>query len=258
MTNHTYANPKAHAWDHVGDLFWTMGRKSARPTEAEINLFLAGSTPESTVIIIGGSTKELAEAAAARAMRVIVLDFSRRMIEDLGRHMPANSAELYVYDVTEDVPPHLLGVADFVLSDRLINRFSEAEAALGFKHMLELCKPGGEVRLSVKIGLYDMDYRMIEVAKRHEKLGAVWDDENSTIDFSAARDFLDEVILPHGDIPKDVLKPWYMGRGKEKRFTDEDIVRLSKRTEIAHDYASAADFPDAPKTALYKFIRQRG
>ena len=71
-----FINPKANAWDHLGGLFWTIGRKSARPSPREIDLFLAEFLPGAHVVVVGASSKELTKVAASRGFRVTTLDFS--------------------------------------------------------------------------------------------------------------------------------------------------------------------------------------
>lgn len=251
-------NEKAQAWENVGGLFWTLGRMSARPSEAEISEFLTSIGDDSCVMVIGASTKDLVEAAAKVAARVVVLDFSARMIADLGDSLPAGTAELHVVDITQMPPQQLRGTADFVLSDRLINRFTTSEAAAALQSMLTLAKLGGQVCTSVKIGLYEMDHRMIEEAKRSGCLDAVWDAETKTIDFGHSDEVLERAVLPHGDIPREVLLSWYRGRKKETRFDRSDVLALLGQCQTAVEVIGVGPLPDAPSTDWFRLRRMRG
>lgn len=251
-------NEKAEAWQHVGGLFWTHGRATARPSQAEIDQFLDGAGAADCVVVVGASTKELVEAAASRVRCVVVLDFSSRMIDDLREHLPEGMAELHVIDITQPPPAALRGIAELVLSDRLINRFTRTEAAQAFQSMLALAKPGGEVRTSVKIGLYDMDRRMIEEAERSGCLEGVWDPASRTIDFSHSDKVLERAVLPHGEIPRDVLLAWYRGRRKETRFERSDIFEIASGLSHPPERVEWAPFPDAPATEMFLLRRSAG
>lgn len=240
-------NPKAHAWNEVGGLFWTQGRVSARPSQAELDAFCAGIDSTHRVCVIGASTKELAESLLQRGATVTVLDFSERMCRDLENAV--SGADVRVADITADLPADLVGRQDFVLSDRLVNRFDGAEAQLGVNGMASLVGARGEVRTSVKLGLYAMDETMLEHAREQGTADLFWDQETRTIDFSQAGESLEAGVLPHGSIDLAVLKSWYVGRGREKRFEDEEVFELLSIAGLAD--ISVSEFPDAPGTNLY-------
>lgn len=248
-------NRKAAAWDRVGGLFWTHGRETARPTQAEIDIFLADLPAGARIVVAGASTKDLVEAALARGLDVSVLDFSERMCADL-RQALGERPDIRVADITQAMPHDLVGVHDAVLSDRLINRFTREESVSALSGMLSLLRPGGTVRASIKMGLYPMDERMIEEGRRRGTLADFYDEATRTIDFQAARDVLEACLLPHGEIDRDILLEWYRGRGRESRFDDADIRELASRARagglvLAPPRASA--FPNAKETNYYVF-----
>lgn len=248
-------NPKAAAWNLVGGLFWTKGRATARPTEAEIDMFLSRLSPGARIAVIGASTKELVEAALARGLRPSVLDFSARMCADLVDAV-GPGADVRVVDITGPVPEDLAGVHEAVISDRLINRFTHEEGAKALSGMLALAQAGGTVRASVKMGFYPMDERMIEEGRRRGTLERFYDARTRTIDFPAAEDVLETCLLPHGEIDREILLEWYRGRGRESRFDDADIRAMAVRARAGDRVVGAVEavpFPDAKETTCYVF-----
>jgi hypothetical protein len=228
-------------------MFWTHGRTSARPSLIELDAFCSDVNRGDRVCVVGASTKELAEALLARQAKVTVLDFSARMCKDLGEIV--DGADIRVTDITAPLPGDLIGVYDFVLSDRLINRFDAAEARRGVEGMAMLLNSSGEVRTSVKLGLYAMDEIMLEHARKQGNASLFWDEATQTIDFSKAGESLDAGVLPHGTIDLDLLKSWYVGRGREKRFGDADVRELLAQSGLVD--ISVSKFPDAPGTNFY-------
>lgn len=241
------SNNKVEAWNKIGGKFWTEGRKSARPSAEELDLFTTGISTTDRVVVVGASTKELVENLMGKGIRVMTIDFSDQMCDDLCEAVP--DAEVRVVDVTRPIPSDLLGTADWVLSDRLINRFDAAEAATGVAGMASLLSDGGMLRQSVKIGLYPMDETILAHAREAGATHLFWDEETSTIDFSRAGDSLDSGILPHGEINMDLLKQWYIGRGREKRFSDAEVRDLFEQTGCVVE--KVQPFPDAPETLMY-------
>ncbi|WP_462417897.1 class I SAM-dependent methyltransferase [Kytococcus sp. Marseille-QA3725] len=243
----TSSNPKASAWDQIGGLFWTQGRVSARPSRTELDLFTADMMPGQRVCMIGASTRELAEEILRRGARLTVLDFSERMIRDLSAVI--DNADLRVVDVTDKIPADLVGEHSWVVSDRLINRFDAAEALKGTGGMSALLAKRGLVRTSVKLGLYPMDEKMLEHADATGTSARFWDADSRTIDFSKAGESLEAGVLPHGSIDLDLLKLWYVGRGKEKRFNEAEVREVLLAAGLAD--VKVEEFPDAPDTAMF-------
>lgn len=243
----TLSNPKASAWNQIGGLFWTQGRVSARPSRTELDLFTADMMPGQRVCMIGASTRELAEEILRRGARLTVLDFSERMVRDLSSVI--DDADIRVADITGNLPADLEGAHSWVVSDRLVNRFDAAEALKGVDGMSALLAEGGLVRTSVKLGLYPMDEKMLEHAGATGRAETFWDADSRTIDFSKAGASLEAGVLPHGSIDLELLKQWYIGRGKEKRFNDTEVRDVLLAAGLAD--VTSEEFPDAPGTAMF-------
>lgn len=97
-------NTKAAAWDLIGSLFWETGRTTAKPSDEEIGLFLAGITAGTRCTVVGASTKDLVEALIALGADVTVMDFSERMCEDLRAALPEGSCRILRHDITQRAP----------------------------------------------------------------------------------------------------------------------------------------------------------
>lgn len=249
-------NAKAAAWDKIGGTFWAAGRTSAKPSTAELELFADGIGAGSRVIVVGASTKDLVETLIVRGAQVTVLDFSGRMCDDLRAALPADSCRVIQHDITGPAPAQLRSTQRYVLSDRLVNRFCGPEALAGIEGMADLLAPGGEVRASIKLGLYDMDRRMIAVGQARGCTDQFFDASNMIIDFAAAGDVLVDALLPHGQISTELLLDWYRGRGREQRFDHDDLVALFAAANGVHalDLAGSVEFPQAPETWLYRAV----
>lgn len=245
-------NAKAEAWDNVGSLFWQQGRVSARPSQAELDLFTSGISAGSRCTVVGASTKHLVQTLVELGAQVTVLDFSQQMCADLA--VAVDQADVRVHDITTPAPAELAGTQDYVLCDRLVNRFGPAEAAAGLSGMVGLLAEGGQLRATIKLGLYPMDEQMIALGEQRGTLTTFWDEQTSTIDFGTAGSVLDDALLPHGDIDPAILLAWYRGRGKEQRFSHQDVLNLlaeSRAGGTAVESVTDAELPDAPKTRLY-------
>lgn len=249
-------NPKAKAWNAVGSLFWSHGRKSARPSATEINLLLENLPASARVVVIGASTKELIEAAVNAGYRVLVLDFASKMLGDLAASLEPDCIDVGLADITSPDSWRFESQADAVVSDRLVNRFTSDEAIAAFSNMFKLCRPGGLVRTSVKIGLYEMDRRMIDLAQAKGQLAEVWNPSTKTINL-AVPGILEQALLPHGDIDRQLLMQWYRGRGCETRYEREDVLHLARKGFPALEVIKIEPLPDAPDTDQFCFRRPR-
>jgi hypothetical protein len=237
-------------------MFWELGRKTARPSPTEIAQFLDAIPAHAKIAVIGASTKELVEAAIGQDMDVWVFDFSPKMCADLRAAVSNRCVQIQCLDITAAIPEDFISQFDYVFSDRLINRFIAAEAASAFTGQLALLRVGGELRISVKLGYYPMDERMIAEGRRMGQLHTFFDEATRTIDFTAAGDILDRCMLPHGDIPRDILLNWYRGRNKESRFEDADIRALAACARFGQHQLILLDvelFQDAGSTMMYRF-----
>lgn len=247
-------NPKAAVWDLLGSRFWETGRPSARPSAREVAIFADGIEAGAACTVVGATTKNLVEALVERSSAVTVLDFSAGVAAALREAIRPERCTIRVHDITQPAPDDLRETQRYVLSDRLVNRFSEEEAIAGVRGMLDLLAPGGEIRASVKLGLYPMDERMIALGRERGCLPRFYDEERRVIDFRASGDVLRDALLPHGDIEPNLLLAWYRGRGKEQRFSDEAVrqvfadARVGRRTLRL---VSSERLPDAPLTRIY-------
>ena len=177
------------------------------------------------------------------------------MLEELKAAI-GNDSCTYVYlDALEPIPDALRSSIRFVLTDRLINRFTRDEVPVFLRNVLRLVMRNGELRMTVKLGFYPMDLLLIEEGRRKGTLTHFYDEETCTVDYASARRELEACLVPHGSIDRDVLLDWYVGRGKESRFTHEGIQQMvmnaiegSRRFNLAN----AAICPDAPETFMYR------
>lgn len=238
---------KSDAWDRIGSQFWNKGRESAKPSEKELAIFCSGIEKGQRCAIIGASTKGLVAAVSEITPNVIVFDFSARMCAELSQILP--DIEVHLVDITQPLPDDLVGTFDWVLSERLINRFDGDEAVRGVASMNALLRGGGVLRTSVWLGLYPMDRAMIEYGCANGTVDQFWDEATTTINFSQAGKALTEKLMPHGSIAQKDLHDWYLGRGREKRFSDEEIRELILSTGF-HSLTSLA-LPDATNSSLY-------
>ncbi|MFD7919955.1 hypothetical protein ACFV3R_12100 [Streptomyces sp. NPDC059740] len=248
------ANAKSAAWDLIGSLFWESGRTTAKPSDEEIGLFLDGVAAGARCTVVGASTKDLVEKLLERGAEVTVLDFSTRMCDDLRAALPPGSCQVLRHDITRPAPEGLRATQDFVLNDRLVNRFGADEAQAGVTGMLDLLAPGGQLRASVKLGLYPMDERMIAAGRERGTLAEFYQPEAKVIDFAAAGEVLTDALLPHGAISPDLLLQWYRGRGREKRFDHQDVIALVSGAAVdgrALRLVSSTEFGQAPQTRMY-------
>jgi hypothetical protein len=223
------SNPKSRAWDRVGSQFWELGRPSARPDAATIRRFLDGFDAGAPLLIVGASTRDLVVGAVRQGAEVTVIDFSRRMCDDLATAIGALPARILLADIADDCSH--VGQRRFagVLSDRLVNRFTVEESDRALRSMTRLARAGGEVRFTVKHGYYPMDLRLLELGRADGTVARFFDERSHTIDYPAAAHLLERALVPHGDIPRATLLPWYLGRGKETRYFPGDVERLVDR-----------------------------
>ncbi|MCG8028060.1 MAG: class I SAM-dependent methyltransferase [Candidatus Thiodiazotropha taylori] len=249
-------NIKSKGWDELGSLFWSKGRESARPSAHEINLFLSGVKTGNALTIVGASTKDLIEKALDLNVDVTVLDFSEVMCRELKKILHRHCS-IFCVDITDRLPDDLWFTSDLVLSDRLFNRFTEFEAKTAIRNMSLLLKNNGAIRTSVKLGYYPMDELMIKEGERSGRLQDFFDSSTDTIDFRAAGDIVEACLLPHGNIPIRKLVQWYRMRGREKRYSDEDMHRIVKEFGSKLMISSQEWFPNAPETMLYQISMQK-
>lgn len=249
-------NTKAQAWDKIGSLFWEKGRKSAKPSTYEMELFTRNVGPGDRVCVVGASTKELVCLLRDMGAQVTVYDFSKGMCNSLRAAVPDPEVVIEQLDIVAPLDAEIIDSQDYVLNDRLINRFTLKEATDALRNMCALAQ-GGEVRASIKLGFYPMDLEMIKLGEARGTLTDFYDEQTSTIDFSKAGSVLEDALHAHGSIDADVLLEWYRGRAGEKRFDHDDIVALAEQVALPDgsgvDVVGVYDFPDAISTNLYNF-----
>ena len=244
---------KSEAWDKVGGMFWKLGRKTAKPSELEIDLFLASETGK-RLCVIGASTKDLVGAALDRNYDVTVMDFSREMCRALSKEFPSGAFEAVVIDILEGIPQKFAGQFDLVVSDRLLNRFTTLTAPSYFTNVFDLLNHGGVAKTCVKTGFYEMDLRLMNQGRKNGTLDLFFEEATRTIDYSAASRELSEITLSHGDIPEDILHTWYVGRGKESRFEKTEIIEMIDRALKGRSFEvlPTLDFSENESSLLFR------
>jgi hypothetical protein len=246
-------NPKSAAWDAIGAAYWKAGYRGG-PTPADIETYLAGVQPGTPLAIVGASTRHLVAAAIDRGARVTVLDFSARMRQALRDDLEGRPCRILDQDVTLEIPDHVARGFQLVLADRLLNRFVEAELRAALRQLLRLTADGGQVRASVRLGLYRRDLPLIEEGRRRGTLHRFYDECTGVIDYGAAGDLLDGVLPAHGDIPRDVLLTFYRLRGPERRLAADDVQRFVAETtdgDRGLRVAEVRSFADSQEDSLY-------
>lgn len=213
------------AWNIMGDKFWKIGRITAKPDNEDIGSFLKDIRAGEQCLIVGASTMYLIKEAVNRNIKVTVADFSEVMINELKNELE-DSCEYIIWDVLDNPPEILCRKFKYVLSDRLVNRFTYFEAIKMLENSMLLLDSGGELRYSIKLGYYKMDYNLIEYGKENNCLDEFYTRETNTFDFTKTIDFLNQCIMEHGNIDRKTLLKWYAGRGVESRFEKLDIEKL--------------------------------
>jgi len=221
---------KSKAWDMLGSLYWNAGYNGG-PGPAELAAYLEGLGPSREIAIIGASTRSLITAALRKQCAVTVIDFSARMIHDLreslsGEGVPLGGLRTLLHDVKNPVPADLRARFAAVLSDRLLNRFNLVELALALRGLLSLLHDEGELRTTVRIGLYPRDQPLLDEGRRLGNVRDFFDEETWEIDYSKTGPLLEKVLEPHGTIPRSTLLEFYALRGLEKRFRPGEFDRL--------------------------------
>lgn len=217
---------KHKAWDSLGLKFWKLGRKSAKPSIETLRWYTKGILPGDHCLVIGGTSISIIREAEKKVGNVVVADFSEVICRELKQYVSNN-----VTVINSDI---LQAQADwnnrfhFVFADTLINRFDWEEAKQFSKEIFRILRPGGQIRTTVKIGLYPMDKKLIEIAGEEAK--TFWDEKSQTIVFSKAEKWLERGLVAHGSISKKDLLVWYTNRGREKRYSLDDLKILFDHT----------------------------
>ncbi|MFF3570930.1 class I SAM-dependent methyltransferase [Nocardia jiangxiensis] len=231
-------NPKAVAWDRLGSAYWNLNYNGG-PNPSACVQYLDGVAAGERVLLVGASTVALARAVLDAGAELVVADFSAVMLAELEYLLPGQ-AEFVRVDVTR-ADPRFDDAFDLVLADRLVNRFVLAEMRGALRTLSGAVRPGGKLRLSYRLGLYERDVPVLAEAARRGETSAVFDEAQFDVDYSGAAEWLATVLPPHGDIPMDMLVDFYVARGREHRIRTGELDELaaqvisdSTRYEIAH------------------------
>lgn len=244
---------RSDAWDLVGSKFWEIGRESARPNKEDIDKLLVGIEPCQKLAIIGASTRFLIEEAVKRKICVTVYDFSNVMLKDL-KNSIGNVCDYQNIDILKPLPYKLVGKHDFVLSERLINRFTRTEAITVYKNMNRLLCDSGELRNAIKLGLYNMDKKILKYAEDNNLSNDFYNEKTKTINYVKAASILPNCIVAHGEIPKDTLLNWYLGRGQESRYNYSDIIEIISKTGELLD---TNELSTAENIVLFRSVKKK-
>ncbi len=247
-------NTKSAAWDTMRGTFDACGGESFHPTDEEIKLFLESISPQDNIAVIGAITKKLIDALIAKNINPVVLDFSPDMCQDLKELSGLQT--IYLYDVTQDPPEHLIEQFDFILTHRLLNQFTRKEAIHALYNMAQLLNSQGRIRTSVKLGFYASDAVLIEQGKQKNIVQNFYDPCTKTIDFSAARELLDQLVQVPSDIPEDTLIKWYQLRGEITRFEHQDMIDIASTCrDIMLESVIRPEKANVENTHFYTFTK---
>lgn len=231
---------KAAGWDAVGLDFWRRGRATAKPSLACIEWLCEDLQPGDRCLIVGGTTIQLIRRAVTVGLSVTVLDFSSRICREV-EALVANTVDVVHGNVLD---PPALDRVDRLVCDTLLNRFDGAEATRFTRSAAELLRDGGQVRMTVKLGRYPMDERLLWLGRAAGTLNEFWDAGSNTVDFSKAGPLLEEALVAHGTLTRDELLTWYRARGREKRYERADLITLFNRPHWQLEMAMDQDRPD--------------
>lgn len=249
-------NEKHHAWDVIGSQFWKFGDDKVKPSPAMLEEYLLQVTPSDHCCIIGASTFDLIDKALQRGLNLTVLDFSEKMCTDLEEHLGSRKCNMILLDVLEDIPLNIHRKFTHIFSDRIINRFSVKETSKFLRSVAQLLRPDGELRTTVRMGLYDLDKKMIEYQKAHPEEKLIYDADHFTINFYHAQQALKEISPAMGKIPKKIVFAWYLNRGLESRYSDgiiKQILSISMQGKDEYfEITHKAPTPDTTPSIYYK------
>jgi hypothetical protein len=231
-------NAKVAAWDRLGSAYWNRNYDGG-PNAAACAQYLDGIAGGERVLLVGASTVALARAVIEAGGELVVADFSAVMLAELENLIPGR-AEFVLADVTR-AGSRFDAAFDLVVADRLVNRLVRVEQCLALRTLSAAVRPGGTMRLSYRLGLYERDRPVLAEAARRGVLSAVFDEAAFDVDYGPAAEWLGSVLPPHGDIPTDALVDFYVARGREHRIIRGELDELTAqavprgfRYETAH------------------------
>lgn len=219
-------NDKRVSWNEFGSTYWARAGSSSHPSELETATFLGDTGPGDRVLVVGATTAELIGAALERGAEVHVADFAENLLALTAQRF-GDRLTTHHHDITNPPPADLASRFDLVVADRLVNRFHRSEMPQVAANLMSFVAPGGDLRISVRFGLYPLDRKLIQ---RGEELGTLtrfWDHDTLTIDWAHVTTEIDDVAENNGEIPASVVAAWSRMRGVESRIPPEDIATIA-------------------------------
>ena len=247
-------NPKSAAWDQFGPGYWDLTSPASKPSKHEIDLLLREAEPGARCSIIGASTRDLINTAVERGLEVTVLDFSKGMCQSLSNWIGPQACRVHCHDILREAPRDLRDSQDLVLSDRLVNRLTSDETAKALRVMANMLVTGGQIRASVRTGLFRTDIALIEEGRRRGTLADFYDERTKTINWGKSGDILEECAPDYGSVPREIALEWYRQRGDESRYDRSDIVGIFDGIGELQ-LIGEERFPQAPSTLLFYIVR---
>lgn len=218
---------KQRSWNDYGSTYWTHAATTSHPSEREAAGFLGDAGHGTRVLVAGATTSEVIAAAVERGAEVHVLDFADKLL-DLAAARFGPDLHTHLHDVTDPAPTEEAGSFDVVAADRLINRFHRSEMPRVVANLMSFVKRGGQLRVSIRFGLYPLDRRLIQRGTELGTLGRFWDEPTATIDWAGVTTEIDDVAEDHGDIPASVVAEWSRLRGVESRIRPHDVAEIAR------------------------------
>jgi hypothetical protein len=245
------SSAKARAWDLIGERYWNSGYYGG-PAPEHWREFRRLLRPGARTAVVGASTVSLSEAAVVAGADVHVLDFAPGILAAAGRRLGLAEDRRHLVDVTRPIPPDLRGAYDVVLADRLANRFSAADLPAGLRGLRDLTATVGVLGITVRFGLYERDRAILAALSGSERC-AFWNPAKGEVDYGALPDR--DLPLPvWGRIAAQVIREHLRARGREARFSREELVHHVEQLDDLHRTCAVTD---SGGTELMIFTRER-
>ena len=142
------------------------------------------------------------------------------------------------------------------MADRLINRMDVGEVVPAFTEMARLLRRSGKLRLCIKMGLYRIDFPIIEEGRQLGIVDQFFDENQWTFNFTAAGPLLEKHMKPYGDVSRETLLRWYRHRGTEKRFRQQDLYHYAAQVRLVERglaLLASTPFPDSFNCWFHEF-----
>lgn len=247
---------KKEAWNVIGKLFWEIGHNAIRSNEKLRNLLLNNILSRDECCIIGSSAKPLIDELISRKVKTTVLDFSVEMNKALKNRQNTKLCDIFTHDIIRDHPDALPHSYSYIIADQVINCFSKQDLPIFFKNISKLLLPNGELRTTIKIGLYEIDKAIITEGKKLGTEKIFYDKSTQTINYTKAFDEIKRVISSINGISKNTFIEWYTKRGEELRFQKENIIEiLSDALKIGGELLKIVEVIHLKKQTNMMFFR---